>query len=88
MNISEVLGLAIEASQSGKSGAAVKILQAVKGAIDGGKTDNFFTGRGRQDVIDHAQTQAFEEEYRLKAEVIAAKESPTQEGQPLPDSAA
>ena len=66
MNMSEILELVIEVAQSGRPGAAVKILQDVKEAIDNGKTDSHVFTHNVAKLINIAQDRAFEEEYALK----------------------
>lgn len=62
MNISEALEFAIETAQSGRPGAAVKLLQSVVIALKQGKTTDFFQAPDRKELAALAQDLAFREE--------------------------
>ncbi len=68
MTLRETLLLAIEASESGRPGAAVQILRALVSAVDEGKKDHFFSHfNTAESIVNFAQDRAFEQENILKA---------------------
>ena len=88
MNISEVLDLVIQVSESGRPGAAIQIAKAFKVAIDEGRRDDFFNNVNLDTIIAHAQHLAFEEEVKKKE---LQNKKPIEQGQEItdePDSAA
>lgn len=70
MNIVEALEFAIETSESGRPGAAVKILQSIIIAMKDGKETNFFETAERKQLAALAQELAFIDEKGKKEAAI------------------
>ena len=85
MKISETLGLIIEVAESGRAGAAVEIVRAVKLAIDISNRDDFFQGIPVDEIITMAQIAAVERENVRKN---TPKIQQVEESNDEPDSAA